>query len=83
MQIDVFMYVTCLEQQSFCHAVREKSKIQTALFSKLKECYPAENKQADGNLCFLSCDEDKSPKLWGGALRDETQNGCEGDYPSY
>ena len=40
----------------------QKSKIQTAYFQN-KECYPAENKQADGNLYFLSCDEDKNPKL--------------------
>ena len=40
----------------------QKSKIQTALFSN-KECYPAENKQADRNLYFPLCDEDKNPKL--------------------
>ena len=40
----------------------QKSKIQTALFQN-KGCYPAENKQADGNLYFLLCDEEKNPKL--------------------
>ena len=24
-----------------------------------------------------------APPLWGGALRDETQNGCEGDYVAW
>ena len=33
------------------------------LYFQNKECYPAENKQADGNLDFLMCDEDKNPKL--------------------
>ena len=28
------------------------------------------------------CCSDVSSRLWGGALRDETKNGCEGDYPS-
>ena len=37
----------------------QKSKIQTALFSKQKQA----SKQADGNLYFLLCDEDKNPKL--------------------
>ena len=41
----------------------QKSKIQTALLIQNKERYPAENKQADGNLDFLICDEDKNPKL--------------------
>ena len=59
-QIDVFMYVTCLEQQSFCHALHKNLKL---LYFQNKECYPAENKQADGNLYFLLCDEDKNPKL--------------------
>ena len=39
----------------------QKSKIQTALFSK--NYYPSENKQADGILYFLLCDEDKNSKL--------------------
>ena len=26
------------------------------------------------------CGLNVSSRLWGGALRDETQNGCEGDY---
>ena len=33
------------------------------LFFQNKECHPAENKQAYGNLYFLLCDEDKNPKL--------------------
>ena len=41
----------------------QKSKIQTALFSKEKISYLAENKQADGILYFLLSDEDKNPKL--------------------
>ena len=61
-QIDVFMYVTCLEQQSFCHALCENLTFKLLYFQN-KECYPAENKQADGNLYFLLCDEDKNPKL--------------------
>ena len=56
------MYVTCLEQQSFCHALRKNLKFKLLYFQN-KECYPAENKQADGNLDFLICDEDKNPKL--------------------
>ena len=56
------MYVTCLEQQSFCHARRKNLKFKLLYFQN-KECYPAENKQADGNLDFLICDEDKNPKL--------------------
>ena len=56
------MYVTCLEQQSFCHALRKNLKFKLLYFQN-KECYPAENKQADGNLYFLLCDEDKNPKL--------------------
>ena len=27
------------------------------------------------NLCSLPCS-----RFWGGALRDDTKNGCEGDY---
>ena len=27
------------------------------------------------------CCSNVSSRLWGGALRDETKNGCEGDYP--
>ena len=61
-RIDVFMYVTCLEQQSFCHALRRNLKFKL-LFFQNKERYPDENKQADGNLDFLICDEDKNPKL--------------------
>ena len=61
-QVDVFMYVTCLEQQSFCHALRKNLKFKLLYFQN-KECYPVENKQADGNLYFLLCDEDKNPKL--------------------
>ena len=61
-EIDVFMYVTCLEQQSFCHALRKNLKFKLLYFQN-KECYPAENKQSGGNLYFLSCDEDKTPKL--------------------
>ena len=57
-----FMYVTCLEQQSFCHALRKNLKFKLLYFQN-KECYPAENKQANGNLDFLICDEDKNPKL--------------------
>ena len=56
------MYVTCLKQQSFCHALRKNLKFKLLYFQN-KECYPAENKQADGNLDFLICDEDKNPKL--------------------
>ena len=56
------MYVTCLEQQSFCHALRKNLKFKLLYFQN-KECYPAENKQAHGNLYFLLCDEDKNPKL--------------------
>ena len=56
------MYVTCLEQQSFCHALRKNLKFKLLYFQN-KECYPAENKQADGNLYFLLRDEDKNPKL--------------------
>ena len=56
------MYVTCLEQQSFCHALRKNLKFKLLYFQN-KECCPAENKQADGNLYFLLCDEDKNPKL--------------------
>ena len=56
------MYVTSLEQQSFCHAVRKNLKFKLLYFQN-KECYPAENKQADGNLYFLLCDEDKNPKF--------------------
>ena len=56
------MYVTCLEQQSFCHALRKNLKFKLLYFQN-KECYPAENKQVDGNLYFLLCDEDKNPKL--------------------
>ena len=62
-RIDVFMYVTCLEQQSFCHALRKNLKFKLLYFQN-KECYPAENKQADGNLDFFICDEDKNPKLY-------------------
>ena len=51
-----FMYVTCLEQQS----LRKNLKFKLLYFQN-KECYPAENKQADGNLDFLICDEDKNP----------------------
>ena len=61
-QVDVFMYVTCLEQQSFCHALRKNLTFKLLYFQN-KECYPAENKQADGNLYFVLCDEDKNPKL--------------------
>ena len=57
-----FMYVTCLEQQSFCHALRKNLKFKLLYFQN-KECYSAENKQADGNLYFLLCDKDKNPKL--------------------
>ena len=46
------MYVTCLERQSFCHALRRNLKFKLLYFQN-KECYPAENKQADGNLDFL------------------------------
>ena len=28
------------------------------------------------------CCSNVSSRLWGGALRDETKNGCEGDYPT-
>ena len=56
------MYVTCLEQQPFCHALRKNIKFKLIYF-QTKKCYPAENKQADGNLDFLICDEDKNPKL--------------------
>ena len=56
------MYVTCLEQQSFCHALRKNLKFKLLYFQN-KERYPAENKQADGNLYFILCDEDKNPKL--------------------
>ena len=61
-QVDVCMYVTCLEQQSFCHVLRKNLKFKLLYFQN-KECYPAENKQADGNLYFLLCDEDKNLKL--------------------
>ena len=57
-----FHVVTCLEQQSFCHALRKNLKFKLLYFEN-KECYPAENKQANGNLYFLLCDEDKNPKL--------------------
>ena len=53
------MYVTCLEQQSFCHALRKNLTFKLLYFQN-KECYPAENKQADANLYFLLCDEDKT-----------------------
>ena len=56
------MYVTCLEQQSFCHALCKNLKFKLLYFQN-KECYPAEKKQADGNLYFLLCDEDKNQKL--------------------
>ena len=56
------MYVTCLEQQSFCHALRKTLKFKLLYFQN-KECYPAENKQTDRNIYFLLCDEDKIPKL--------------------
>ena len=56
------MCVTCLEQQSFCHALRKILKFKLFYFQN-KECYPGENKQADGNLDYLICDEDKNPKL--------------------
>ena len=62
LRIDVSMYVTCLEQQSFCHALHKNLKFKLLYFQN-KECYPAENKQADGNFDFLICDEDKNPKL--------------------
>ena len=29
------------------------------------------------------CCSNVSSRLWGGALRDETKNGCEGDYKFY
>ena len=61
-QIDVFMYVICSEQQSFCHALRKNLTFKLFFFQN-KECYPSENKQADGNLYYLLCDEDKNPKL--------------------
>ena len=54
--------MTCLELQSFCHALRKNLKFKLLYFQN-KECYPAENKLADGNLDFLICDEDKNPKL--------------------
>ena len=60
-------YVTCLEQQSFCHALRKNLKFKLLYFQN-KECYPAENKQADGNLDFLICDEDKNPILCLGCI---------------
>ena len=31
-QIDVFMYVTCLEQQSFCHALRKNLEFKLLYF---------------------------------------------------
>ena len=40
-QVDVFMYVTCLQQQSFCHALRKNLKFKLLYFQN-KECYPAE-----------------------------------------
>ena len=43
---------------TFCHALRQNLK-----FKLLYLCYPAENKQANGNLYFLLCDEEKRPKL--------------------
>ena len=60
-RIDVFMDVTCLEQQSFCHALRKNLKFKLLYFQN-KERYPAEIKRAAGNLDFLICDEDKTPK---------------------
>ena len=57
------MYVTCLEEQSFCHALRKNLKFKLLYFQN-KECYRAVNKQADGNLDFLICDEEKNPKLF-------------------
>ena len=33
-------------------------------------------KTTKGKECFSNV----SSRLWGGALRDETKNGCEGDY---
>ena len=48
--------------ESFCHAVRKNLKFKLLYFQN-EECYPAENKQADWNLYFLLCDEDKNPKL--------------------
>ena len=51
-QIDVFMYVTCSELQSFSHALRKNLKFKLFYFQN-KERYPAENKPVDGNLYFL------------------------------
>ena len=62
-RIDVFMYVTCLEEQSFCHALHKNLKFKLFYFQN-KECYRAVNKQAYGNLDFLICDEEKNPKLF-------------------
>ena len=56
------MYVTRLEEQSFCHVLRKNLKFKLLYFQN-KECYRAENKQADGNLDFLICDEEKTPKI--------------------
>ena len=33
------------------------------LYFQNNECYPAENKQADGNIYFLLYDEDKNTKF--------------------
>ena len=76
--IDVFYYMLADQtsrkhKASRCFHVRDMFRAaillsRTAQKSKLlyfqnKECYPAENKQADGNLYFLLCDEDKNPKF--------------------
>ena len=35
-----------------------------------------------GRSAGKECCSNVSSRLWGGALRDETKNGCEGDYPT-